>query len=333
MGKRTGQAALNHAPLRVLSALSALLFIFQLAACASQQIHTASPGQSQATERAPRMFWTVQAAPEAYGKGILHVQGTLHLGTPELYPLDSRSLAALASADLVLAEMSPRELAGVQQLVLARMATATLRDGTSLRTLLLPDDVAWLESFIGSAVFKALESYEPWVAYSAVDQFAASRLGLDPGLGVDAALFKEAAILGKQVEGLETAAEQLRLLTGSALSLQVLLLRDSIREYRYHADALRSLYRAYLQDDRAALEREVSASIERSETFAPALAEFNDAILSTRNAAWAKRLAGWLDEGKTVYLFAGAAHFVGPGNVLARLEDYGYCAAQTLKRP
>lgn len=329
MRTRAWAAVLNQGPL----ALSAFLLLFQFVACTTQQPHSDSLEQALLAKPVPRMFWAVSASPGTTGKGLLYIQGTLHLGTPELHPLDTRSFGALAAAHLVFSEMSLRELANVQELVLSRMATSVLRDGASLRTLLPQDDVVWLESFIGASVFDALASYEPWVAYGAVDQFATSRLNLDPGLGVDAAIFKEAAKIGKQVEGLETAADQLRLLSGPALSLQVLLLRDSIREYRYHAEALPNLYRAYLDDDRAALAREVAASIGRSEAFDPALAEFHEALLSTRNAAWAKRLAGLLDEGKTVYLFAGVAHFVGPGNMLERLQDYGYSAAQTMKRP
>ncbi len=333
MKKRTQATVLKIA----LFALSVFLPLLLSAACASQQAVSGTLEPVLRAEPAPRMFWTVESASASASgtdrSGILYVQGTLHLGTPELYPMDSRTLSVLASADLVFAEMSPQELATVQELVLSRMASSVLRDGSSLKTLLPPDDVAWLESFMGATVFEALAMYEPWVAYSAVDQFAASRHSLDPGLGVDAAIFKEAARLGKQVEGLETAADQLRLLSGPALSLQVSLLRDSIREYRDHADALLYLYRAYLEDDRSTLERELSASIARSESFDPALAEFNNALLATRNAAWARRLAGLLDQGQTIYLFAGAAHFVGPGNVLERLEDYGYRAARTLKRP
>lgn len=329
MQARTRAAVLKQAPL----ALSAFLLLFQLVACATQRAETASREPELRSGPAPRMFWTVEAAHGGSGTGLLYVQGTLHLGSPELYPLDNRSFEAMAASDLVFSELSPPELASVQELVLSRMGTSVLRDGASLRTLLPPDDAAWLESFIGPSVFDALASYEPWVAYSAVDQFAASRLDLDPGLGVDAAIMKEAARLGKRVDGLETAADQLRLLSGPALSLQVLVLRDSIREYRFNAGALARLYRAYLDDDRAALAREVAATIGRSEAFDPALAEFHDALLTARNAVWAERLAGLLDESRIVYLFAGAAHFVGPGNVLERLEDYGYRAARTLRRP
>jgi len=318
-------------------ALSAFFLVLLSAACASQQVSSGSLEQALRAEPAPRMFWTVQSASASSSgteqKGILYVQGTLHLGTPELYPLDGRTFSALAAADLVLGELSPQELDTIQEIVLSRMAVSFLRDGASLRTLLPPEDVIWLESFLGTAVFDALAVYEPWVAYSAVDQFAASRHSLDPGLGVDAVIFKEAARIGKRVEGLETAADQLRLLSGPALSLQVLLLRDAIREYRDHSDSLLNLYRAYLEDDHSALERELSASIARSESFDPALAEFNNALLAARNESWARRLAGLLDQGQTVYLFAGAAHFVGPGNVLVRLEDYGYRAARTLWHP
>lgn len=337
MKTRTRAVVLKH----VSSALSVFLLLLQLGACASQQHPLGFQEPELRVEPAPRMFWTLKTATGTTtgadttipGKGILYVQGTLHLGTPELYPLDNRSFQALAEADLVFAELNPQEMALGPELVRSRMGASMLHDGIALRTLLPSDDVAWLEAFIGTSVFNVLERYEPWVAYSAIDQFAASRLDLDPTQGVDAVIFKEAARLGKHVEGLETAAYQLQLLSSPNLSLQVLLLRDSIREYRNHADALLNLYRAYLEDDRVALERELSSSIARSESFDPALAEFNNALLSERNEAWARRLAGLLDQGQTVYLFAGVAHFVGPGNVLERLEDYGYRLEQPFKRP
>jgi len=272
----------------------------------------------------PRMFWTLEPDSPESGHGTLHVQGTLHLGSPELYPVDPRSLAALAASDVVLAELSLDEIAAARSLVLSRMASSSLHDGATLRSLLPPDEAAWAETFIGAPVFESLNPYEPWVASTVVDQFAASRAGLDPALGIDAALFEEASRLGKTVQGLETAEIQLRFLAGPALPLQVLLLRDSIREYRDHPATLRALYEAYRDDDRTALAREVIASTRRSAAFAPALAEFNEALLAGRNADWADRIADLLDEGRIVYLFAGAAHFVGTDNLLELLSTRGY---------
>lgn len=274
----------------------------------------------------PRMFWTL-LPPEGSGKGVLHVQGTLHLGKDELYPLDDTVRAAMASSDAVLAELSEAELARAQGLILERMAASGVSEAQSLYRVLPDADVAWAEDFMGKETFRRLSGFQPWVAYSVIDVFAAAKAGLDPGLSVDAALYAMARELGKPVEGLETADFQLAVLTGPSMPMQRLLLGDSIREYRDEPDAVERLYEAYRADRRAEFERAVMESMARSERFAPELADFNDSILASRNASWAGRLAGLLAEGKTVFVFAGAAHFIGPDNVVDLLLAQGYTLA------
>lgn len=306
-------------------AFATLLAAAFLASCSGLPPQRAAGGPEPAS---PRMFWTVAAADGNPGRGTLYVQGTLHAGTKELYPLDGRVLGAMAASDIVLAELSPDGMAAAQGLVLDRMASSALPGGATLRALLTPEDTAKAEAIMGAAVFDSLAVYEPWVAYSVLDQFAVARARLDPALGVDAALFAEAARLGKTVMGLETADDQLRLLCGPGLELQALILRDSIREYRDDPDVLGRLYDAYLDDDRDRLDREIEASLERSEAFDRELAGFNDALLAGRNAAWAARLAELLDSGDDVFLFAGVAHFIGGDSVLRQLAGRGYIAVQ-----
>jgi len=270
------------------------------------------------------MAWRVEPDSPPGGRGSLYVQGTLHLGTDELYPLDERTIAAMEASDIVLAELSPGEMEKVQGLVLSRMAVSALPGGATVGAMLSPEEAAWARSLMGPDIFAALEPFEPWVMYSALDQYAAAAAGLDPGLGVDAALLAEAARLGVEVQGLETAEFQLRLLTGSPVADQLVLLRDSIREYRDRPGSLAWVYEAYRDDDRAALAAAVRGSAERSEAFDPSLGAFNDSLFASRNADWARRLAAMLDDGLAVYLFAGAGHFVGEGNVIELLEPYGY---------
>ncbi|MDX9957362.1 MAG: TraB/GumN family protein [Spirochaetia bacterium] len=270
----------------------------------------------------PRMTWTVQGGPA--GQGSLFVQGTLHLGRDELYPLDERVLEAMAGSEVILAELSPGDLAWSRELVLDRMAEAVLEAGKTLYDLLPAADVAIAEEVMGKENFRRLAIFRPWVAYSAFELFVAGKLALDPEKGVDTALYSLAASMGKTVQGLEDPEFQLDVLVGPSLDIQVSLLRDAIREHRDHPDSLKRIYEAYREGDHRTLAGEMAKSIERSLAFAPELAAFNDSLLAKRNAEWARILDSYLRQGKTVFVFAGAAHMLGAGNVLERLAGMGY---------
>ncbi|MFH2115388.1 MAG: TraB/GumN family protein [Spirochaetota bacterium] len=270
----------------------------------------------------PRMSWIISGGPE--GKGSLFIQGTLHLGRDELYPLDNRVLDALASSDVILAELSPGDLAWSRDLVLDRMANAVLEGGSTLYDLLPTADVASAEALMGKENLRRLAIFRPWVAYSAFELFVAGKLALDPEKGVDAALYSLAAGMGKPVYGLESPEFQLDVLAGPTLDIQVLLLRDAIREHREHPDAMKRMFEAYRDGNPRSLAIELDASLQRSLAFAPELAVFNDSLLTRRNAEWAKILEAYLREGKSVFVFVGAAHMFGAGNILERLADMGY---------
>ena len=285
---------------------------------------TPAPGELPAPgiPEGPRMSWTVNGGPA--GQGRLFVQGTLHLGRDELYPLDKRVLDGLASSDVILAELSPGDLARSRDLVLDRMAEAALDGGKTLYDLLPTMDVASAEAVMGKENLRRLAIFRPWVAYSAFELFVAGKLALDPEKGVDVALYSLAATLGKPVYGLEDPEFQLDVLAGPPLEIQVLLLRDAIREHRDQPDAMKRLYEAYRDGDHRALAIELDAALRRSLAFASELAAFNDSLLTRRNKEWAKVLDDYLRDGKSVFVFVGAAHMVGAGNILERLAGMGY---------
>lgn len=304
---------------RIITGLACLVMAIatMFSSCASQAISRHGTAE-------PRMFWTLKPIEEGTGKGTLYVQGTLHLGRSELYPLSSYSLSRMAECDTILAELSNSELLAAQAIMLDRLAASLLPDGTTLLSMLPENELTWIQSFMGVDTFKAFARYEPWVAMSALELFTASKAGLDSAMGVDARLFDEAARLGRRVDGLETAEFQMRMLSGYALADQLLMLRDSIRESRDNPCIVLALYEAYRDDQRQSLASHIAASIARSEAFNPTLKVFNESLLYSRNADWARQLRVLLDAGLDVYLFAGAAHFVGKGNVIELLEAYGY---------
>jgi uncharacterized protein YbaP (TraB family) len=266
------------------------------------------------------MFWTLSSP----SGGTLYIQGTLHLGSDELFPFNTQVTDSMKRASIVLGELSSADLDRSQSLILERMSFALLDKNRTLYELLSADELAYLEAFLGKEALRNLSLFMPWVAYSYLDGIAAAKAGLDVGKGVDMALYSVAAELGKAVGGLESVESQLDLLTGPQLSTQLLVLKDAIREYKSYPDSIDELYAAYRADDRKKLSKLIDLSLERSEAYSAELGKFNDSIYGKRNAAWAAKLAAMLDEGKSVFAFAGVAHFVGAGNVIDLLVQRGY---------
>jgi len=294
------------------AAALALALALALASCA---------GQRSVPERGsgPRLFWSL----ETVSGGRLYLQGTMHMGKEELYPLHPESLAALARADVVMAELSREELDSAQTQTLKRMMESAMTDLSTLMGLVPADEYSWLQDTLGLDVLFAVDSFEPWVAQSLVDNRLALAAGLDPGKGIDLALYEEAERLGKAVEGLETVAFQLDVLTDHPRDRLVAMLRDSIREGRDHPETLSLLYEAYRDDDRAAFRRIIAESLERTLAFDPRLGDLSEALFEERNARWASLLADELADGKTLYLFVGAGHCVGEGNLIDKLAELG----------
>jgi hypothetical protein len=264
------------------------------------------------------MFWIVRAP--HYGNGIIAVQGTVHLGRDELYPLAPAVLDSLRRADVVLAELSPGDLARSRDLVMDHMTRSVLEGGQTLMDLLPTADVATLEVILGQETLRRLAIFQPWVACTVLELSVASRSGLDPDRGVDSVLYLLAEELGKPVKGLETAEFQTGFLVGLPLETQVLILRDSIQAYRDQPDALERLYTAYRTDDRQAMSAAITAAARRSQAFAAELTALNRTLLHNRNASWARELGGLLKAGKNIFVFAGVGHFMGDGNVFEHLE-------------
>ncbi len=268
----------------------------------------------------PRMAWTLTAPSGA----VAFVQGTLHLGSDALYPLDRAVTDALVAADLALGELSSADMERSTGVILERMSFSLLSRGRTLDAILSAEDVAYLKGALGAEGYRFVSVYQPWVAYSYLDGIVAAKAGLSAERGIDAALYAAAAAYGKAVAGLESIESQLDVLAGPSVELQTALLRDSVREYRSRPGAIEELFEAYRKDDRRGLARAVAEALSRSNGFSKDLAAFNESLLDKRNMAWAERIDSLMKDGKNLFIFAGVAHFVGEGSVLELLKAKGY---------
>lgn len=164
---------------------------------------------------------------------------------------------------------------------------------------------------------QALETMRPWLAAVTLTVAPIVKAGFDPDSGADKQLRKQFAAQGKPVEGLESAAQQIRFFANLPEPAQVSMLRSTLDDYTKAASEIGELVQDWERGDVAGI-----ANIENSDLRAnyPALYQV---LLVDRNRRWAQRIAQMLDGHSSVTIAVGAAHLAGPDDVQAQLQKFG----------
>lgn len=274
------------------------------------------PASAAGTPPTP-LLWRVSDA-----DNHVYLLGTFHFLTPGDYPLDARVYAALDQADLVLLELPPETLEDPH---LARRLerAGTLRpEARSLRQRL--DAPGW-EAAVALARAAGIEParferMEPWYAAMVLTLAEMAKAGLDPDLGMDRHLAREAVRRGKRVRGLETLEDQIDLFRGMKPSVQLAHLRDVLgRAHELRAEVA-WLHGQWRQGDEDALYWGMAAAMRARD---PA---FYARINTQRNAVWVSRIKSILDgpEAEDALVAVGALHLVGAEGLVQQLAAAGY---------
>lgn len=210
----------------------------------------------------------------------------------------------------------------------ANMAALVMRYGMdmahSLSDLLTPFDRGRLERAARLADIPggvaALNMMRPWLAALTLTVAPLTKAGLDPAQGVDKQLRATMEKAGKPVRGLETAEQQIRFLADMTQTMQLAMLRSTLRDTDRATADLAAIIRAWKDGDDAALAR-LENDLMRRQT-----PELYQRLLVERNKAWAKRITGMLQQPGTVFIAVGAAHLAGPDSVQSQLAGGGIAA-------
>lgn len=247
----------------------------------------------------------------------IYLFGTVHLlphDTDWHYPaLDQ----ALAQSQALYVEITDDDQANMTALVL-RYGMDPLHP---LSSRLSPFDRGRLERAARLAHVPggvaALDMMKPWLAALTLTVAPLTRAGLDPAAGVDRQLRAAMEKAGKPVHGLETAEQQIRFMADLPQALQLALLRATLRDTDRAGVDLKALIEAWKRGDDAAIARLENALLQREEP------QLYQRLLVERNEAWAKRVAGLLEQPGVVFIAVGAAHLAGPDSLQAQLAKQG----------
>lgn len=263
------------------------------------------------------MYWVIEA-----GEAKVHIFGTIHLGRPELADPPPEALAAFDAADRLVAEISSKEMSNAGLASLALVFRSRLPAGKAIADYLSRHDVAALKRALGKKGYSTYENYEPWIISLALSAQALAKAGYDERYGLDRRLYARAA--GRPVEGLDTVAGQLALLDSGSLEEQAAALSLVIRDF-LSGDTereSRELLSAYEAGDGETLSRILDDSRAESLKGGADGGAF-ERVFADRNRAWAGKIAGFLAQGGSWFIFAGSGHFFGGGSVFAELAALG----------
>jgi uncharacterized protein YbaP (TraB family) len=180
------------------------------------------------------------------------------------------------------------------------------------------DKKAALEATIAKSGIPAslLDKMETWAAAFMLLSVQFKELGLDSGSGVESTLRKQFADGGKAVGQLETNAEQLGFFDGLSEESQRKFLVAVLDDSASMKGQFEGMLRAWTQGDVKGIARSFNADLSDA-------AELKAALLTRRNANWARWVRGRLDQPGTVMVAVGAGHLAGDESVVSFLQRQG----------
>lgn len=266
----------------------------------------AAPATAAATPMAAKgpALWKV-----ADSDTTIYLFGTVHVLPKEVEWYDATIANALTGSEMIVTEipMDPASEAKLQQLT---MAKGMLPAGTTLRSLLTPEQTTGYTAALGKIGMpaEAFDPFKPWLAGLTLSILPLMQQGYSPESGVEKVLL--AKVPDKPKDALETAEFQLGIFETMSTEAQVAFLMEAAGGIDEIKPMLDRMVAEWAEGDAEEL-----AAIMNEGMTDPAVAE---ALLYSRNANWAEWIDTRLDTPGSVFIAVGAGHLAGEKSV----QDY-----------
>lgn len=259
-------------------------------------------------------LWSLQGP--SGGRAVL--MGTIHLLPEEPVWQSKRVKEAVKAADVLVLEamMDESNLAQIRTVSMAQGFYPSMQKG--LGAQISEADAARLVTIqerlqMPPGVF---ERMKPWFAALNMSIAYAMSHGFEPGSGAEQWLRQQFNRQGRPIGPLESPTAGLKALAAMAPEVQLEMLRAAMAQVEAGEEDITKLHAAWLAGDVEALKALVFAP----EQFNPAV---HDVVLTQRNANWIAPVLKYLQTPEEELIAVGAAHMVGPGNLIEMLEEAG----------
>lgn len=287
------------------------LFAAIAGAPADALAQTAAPAAPAPIQGEGPALWVVKDA-----DSTLYLFGSVHVLRPTTGWASPRVEAAFDSASDIWFEISnPDDQAAIMPLIQQH----GLSPETPLSSRLTPQENAELDAAAQAMGASAaqLQPMKPWLAALSLSVAPLIKAGYDPKSGVELVLKARAEAAGKPIHGFETIDKQIGILAGLPDDVQLVFLRETLKDYENAATKLDEMVEAWARGDVATLDR---VTITEMKEASPALYQ---AVLVDRNTDWANQIQTLLEGSGTAFIAVGAAHLTGDDSVQAILQKRG----------
>jgi uncharacterized protein len=260
--------------------------------------------------------WTIERAGQT---GWL--VGSLHLMTPDAYPLPPFLESAFLSAQVLVEEADPDELKAPEAAA-ELVRRAFYPAGQSLEKHLSADTYRTIverASKVGLPA-EAVQRMRPWMLAITLAAVEMQSAGFDPALGLDRHFRDRAIGMGKPLQTLEASLEQVSILESLGAALQESLVVETLKGTETEISQIRTLMAAWKGGDAAGLERILLDGTKESP-------QIYQALFVDRNKRWVPKIEACLAKARCMVV-VGAGHMVGPDGLIDLLSKRGYTVSQ-----
>jgi uncharacterized protein len=269
----------------------------------------------QAAERS--FIWKVSSR-----QGAVYLAGSVHLLTPEYYPLSPSFLKAFAASELLVEELDMGEMLSMQS-QLQMVSSGMLPPGQTLDRVLSARTFQVASKKLADLGMPAgpMQQFKPWLLALTLQALEWQKAGFNADLGVDKYLYDMAKKANKPVRGLETLAFQISRFDGLSAEQQDRMLAETLRELESTKQNFSKIADAWKAGDARAIEQIVLQDL-KSEPM------MYERMLVERNRMWLPQIESLLAAGRPAFILVGAAHLVGNDGLLQMLTMKGFTIEQ-----
>lgn len=279
--------------------------------------------EAAATPNGTGLLWKLEKA----GEKPSYLFGTMHMTDPRVTALPAAAQQAFDAAGTVIIETTEVLDQKKMMATLAKEPDLMMfTDGTTLSSLLSPADAAVVDKALDARGIPpaSVARMKPWIL-SAMLALSPCEMARKAGGApvLDVKLAEEAKAGGKELEGLETAADQLRAMASLPLSLHMRGLVDTLKLGDRMDDVNETMISLYRRGEIGMIWPLFRVALPDEADDPAGYAAFEDTMVTSRNKVMAERAAPILARGNA-FMAVGALHLPGPQGLVELLRRAGY---------
>ncbi|MCW8107183.1 TraB/GumN family protein [Alteromonas ponticola] len=254
----------------------------------------------------------------------LYIGGTLHILSPQDYPLPSSYKLAYNEADKVIFETDIAALSSPEFSQLS-LQTLVYQDEQTLQQTLQPETYSALKTHLDSRgiPISTMQKLKPSLVGITLSMIEFQRLGLT-SQGVDSYYYTIAMGDGKSVGWFETPEEQLNFIASMGKGDEDAFIRYSLEDVKKIPTMLDQLRGDWREGDLAALNQY------NLQEFKESFPKIYDELLTQRNLNWMPDIEEMLATPEVEFILVGTLHIPGDTGLLDLLNAKGYTITQVL---